>query len=460
MTEHTTVSLSQLERTHRIDAEFFRAKFRVVDERMATINSAPLTRFVSVSDGNHATIADHFVEEGIPYYRGQDCVGHFFIETSQPKKITREIFNRPQLLRSHLKKGDVLLSIIGTIGDLSLVSSSQPATCSCKLAVLRPKNVAGGVLATFLKCKYGAYQIERLVRGAVQRGLILEDMDQIHVPYFDKDFSKYICKRIDEAREATSRSFEYQSIALHFFGNAINIQDWLSSQQNFSIVTLEQVYSSRRIDAEHFQRKYLDLFQKLQKAGAHEFVSLGEISDSLTNGHTPLRHDLSKGSVSFLCAEHVHPFILDLNSEKRVSRYHHENELARTKLLPGDILFTIKGRVGSVAIVPDINQPLNVNQDVAVIRVSSRVPKWYIAAFLNSPAGQAHIEQVSTGAINPFVGLGNLADIKIPLFDVETMHYIADNARYYAELSRTLANESRNIITECIIEVERFIERD
>ena len=77
----------------------------------------------SVFDGNHFTISDEFTSEGIPYYRGQDVVGNFFIEQSAPNFITDEAFNRPYMTRSHLKRGDVLLSIIGTIGELSLVDS-------------------------------------------------------------------------------------------------------------------------------------------------------------------------------------------------------------------------------------------------------------------------------------------------------------------------------------------------
>ena len=91
--------------------------------------------------------------------------------------------------RSHLKKGDVLLSIVGTIGSLATVSSSAQATCSCKLAILRPKKIADSdVIALFLRCKYGQNQIKKFTRGAVQMGLILEDMEQIVIPEFQDEF--------------------------------------------------------------------------------------------------------------------------------------------------------------------------------------------------------------------------------------------------------------------------------
>src|ERR1019366_3372527 len=101
----------------------------------------------------------------------------------------------PFMLRSHLQKGDVLLSIIGTIGQSSIVSDSSPATCSCKLAILRPREVQPEYLATFLRSSYGRSQIERLTRGAVRMGILLEDMDQLVVARFSPSFEQAVDRK-------------------------------------------------------------------------------------------------------------------------------------------------------------------------------------------------------------------------------------------------------------------------
>jgi hypothetical protein len=99
----TTVNASGLERTLRLDSEYFRnacvAATRVIQNRA----HKDVASLCSVSDGNHFTISDDFVSEGIPYYRGQDVVGNFFIEQSSPIFITDEAFHRPYMVRSHLK---------------------------------------------------------------------------------------------------------------------------------------------------------------------------------------------------------------------------------------------------------------------------------------------------------------------------------------------------------------------
>ncbi len=139
--EISEVSLSKLERTKRIDAEFFRKEFIRNQEAILKSSSVAISDLVDVSDGNHFSISDDFTDDGIAYYRGQDTTGQFFAEQSSPIGITRTAFENPHMRRSHLKKGDVLLSIVGTVGSLALVGSNREATCSCKLAIFRPKSI-------------------------------------------------------------------------------------------------------------------------------------------------------------------------------------------------------------------------------------------------------------------------------------------------------------------------------
>jgi hypothetical protein len=170
---------SALERTKRIDAEYFHKRHIRTEQLLEKCNTESVVNCADISDGNHFSISENFVEKGVPYYRGQDVVGNFFVEQADPVHITDEAFHEPWMYRSHLQKGDVLLSIVGTIGELSVVSDTTPATCSCKLAILRPREIAPEYLATFLRSSHGRSQIDRLTRGALQMGLLLEDMDQL-----------------------------------------------------------------------------------------------------------------------------------------------------------------------------------------------------------------------------------------------------------------------------------------
>ena len=76
------VCKSELERTLRIDSEFYSKNYVEIYNMLSSLAHKPLTAYVDVSDGNHMGISEHFSDEGIPYYRGQDA-GAFFIENSK-----------------------------------------------------------------------------------------------------------------------------------------------------------------------------------------------------------------------------------------------------------------------------------------------------------------------------------------------------------------------------------------
>lgn len=100
----------------------------------------------------------------------------FFLENASPIMIPEKVFSSPMMARSHFHAGDVLLSIVGTIGSLSIVPENLgQATGSCKIAILRSKGTYSPfVLAAFLLSRFGQLQIRRNTRGAVQMGLILK----------------------------------------------------------------------------------------------------------------------------------------------------------------------------------------------------------------------------------------------------------------------------------------------
>ena len=76
--ETSEVYLSNLERTWRLDPQFYAISNLQVSRLLDMLGAKSVTKFVNVSDGNHMSISDAFIEEGeIPYYRGQDIYNFF-----------------------------------------------------------------------------------------------------------------------------------------------------------------------------------------------------------------------------------------------------------------------------------------------------------------------------------------------------------------------------------------------
>jgi len=459
--EASEVRYSELERTKRIDAEFFQKENIAIAQVLSKHTNHSIARIAAVFDGNHFEISSKFQEYGVPYYRGQDAVSNFFIEQASPVCIDEDSFNQPYMLRSHLRKDDILLSIVGSIGSVSIVTSDSPATCSCKLAILRPKELNGFYLASFLASKYGNNQIKKFVRGAVQTGLILEDMDQINVPIPSGKFQTKIETLIKAAHQMREQSKALYTEAENLLLEELGLKDWQPSDTNVAVKSFKESFSSTgRLDAEYYQPKYDQTLAKLKTLKPTKIVPLENLLTLITNGHTPLYHDLSSGEVPFLTAEHITDFRINFNSEKRILMKHHQNELKRTQLQEGDILITIKGRIGNAAVVEHLTRASNINQDVALIRLIEDVHPYYVVGYLNSKIGKIFMNQICTGQINPFLGLGNLQTLIVPLFQRERMDSIGDRLHHKVNQAYEAAQESNRLLETAKCGVEIAIEED
>lgn len=259
--------LSELERTKRIDAEFFNPHSLQAVKTLERIHAVPLASTVGVSDGNHFSISDEFVDDGIPYFRGQDVTGSFFMEQACPVTIPADVFEQKHMRRSHLAKGDVLLSIVGTIGESALFSSSQPATCSCKLAILRPQSIPSEFLAVFLKAAHGRLQVVRQTRGAIQGSLLLEDMDQILVPRFSKDFESGIVEVVRSAQGILDKAKICQNQAEQTLLQALGLEGWEPPEPLTYTRRASEALAAERFDSEYFAPRVAQLLAKLSADG-------------------------------------------------------------------------------------------------------------------------------------------------------------------------------------------------
>ncbi len=381
---------SQLERTWRLDAEFFQPKHVTVERALATKQCLPLSVVASVSDGNHFSISESFVDDGIPYYRGQDVVGNFFIEQATPKTISKTAFMQPTMVRSHLKQGDVLLSIVGTVGETSLVKTDELATCSCKLAILRPKGIAPGYLAAYLSSALGYSLTTRWKRGAVQMGLLLEDMDQLPVPRLSLSLEQHVSSAVELAFQALATSRRSLTLAESNMLDALGMQNWKAPEPLSYVRSSSEAFAAGRLDAQHFLPKYKLLTDHIDATG--DGRRLGNCLRTIQRGKQP---DYAEHGLQVINSKHVLRGEVRLDDDNRLAAHTEDDCLIQ----PGDVLMngTGVGTIGrcapylhSVKAIPD--------NHVTILRPNPELDAVYLSVFLNSMAGQWQVEQRLRGS--------------------------------------------------------------
>lgn len=146
-----------------------------------------------------------------------------------------------------------------------------------------------------------------------------------------------------------------------------------------------------RLDAEHYQEKYLRNQKKLLDFGAAPLLSM--ISRPVITGHTPsMKIDSYYGDdVAFVKTDNLREFKISGRFSHRLSQKGNE-VIKRSVLQKGDLIMTIIGAtykiVGRSALVRAEDLPANINQNIALIRLKKTYSPEFLSAYLNSEIGK------------------------------------------------------------------------
>ena len=154
-----------------------------------------------------------------------------------------------------------------------------------------------------------------------------------------------------------------------------------------------------------------------------EVVKLSEVCSVITKGTTPttLGHQFVEAGINFVKAESITDSG-DFISEKlaQISEETHQF-LKRSKIEIGDVLCSIAGTIGRIAIVDESILPANTNQAIAILRVDhAKCLPEFIYLFLKSAEFREMMDGKIVHAVQPNLSLGEIGNsiIKFPSQDV------------------------------------------
>lgn len=413
------------------------------------IDAQSLTKSVAVSDGNHMSISENFTDEGVPYYRGGDIYNVFIESTPSPLRIPKYIYDMPIMQRSHLQKGDVLMSIIGAIiGNVSLVTTDNMATCSCKLAILRPdKNkLLPEYVAMFLMGKYGQQQIQKFRRGSGQTGFILEDFDQLLIPNIDNTIQKEIAEIVNRSYQSLIKGRQLYDSAENYLLECLGMTDFNSRHEAVSVKRFSDYLSSKRLDAEYYQKKYDDLFDILSRYKCKELGKIVTVKKSVEPGSDKYQDD----GIPFIRVSDVSKFGIQ-KTDLHVS----EKEYSLEALRPhkDTILFS---KDGSIGIAYKCDADMDMITSGALLHLDVTEPEImsdYLTLVLNSAVVGLQAERDSSGAIIQHWKTGDIEKVIIPILPKNIQETITEKVKQ----SFALRTESKELLEKAKKKVEEVI---
>jgi type I restriction enzyme S subunit len=371
--------------------------------------------------------------------------------------ISEESF-KAEHVRTRVTPGDVLLTIVGTIGRSAVVPEGvEPFALQRSVAVLSPKN---DLLPKFLAYQLQSPRIQRHfeqhARGTAQKGVYLKTLGEtpLFIPpmreqrsivaEIEKQFS-----RLDEAvanlRRVKVNLTRYTAAILKAAveGRLVSTEAELARREGRVFETgaelLERICAVRRASwkgpGKYRAPASPDSVFELKVPEGWTAASLDQLSSRITSGSRDWSKYYGQGKSIFVLAQNVRPFAPDFSVRQLVDPPASDPSRERSRVLSGDLLVTIVGaNTGQVCHVYTAPEDAYVCQSVALIRpVTSEIGP-YLNFWLNSKEhGRRYFERCMYGQGRPHLSFDQLMATPIALPP------IAEQLRIATEVDRHLS---------------------
>jgi hypothetical protein len=283
--EVAEVSLSALEFSGRLDAEYYRPAHLRADSLVAARGGLPLSSmadFLIGPFGSAFTVENYCDDPTYRYIRGKD-VKPMAIADDDNVYMPKSDYSR--LAKYALKAGDVLVSVVGTIGNAALVETQHlPAIFSCKSTAIRTRAIDPRYLIAYLNSSYGRALLIRKERGAIQKGLNLDDLKTLNIYSATNELQKCIAEKYELANHAKAASKDSLAAAESSLVKALRVEEWQAAEPLSYIRRSSEVFAAGRLDAEYFSPRVRELMALLWR----DRLTIGSIA--------PARHEVFEAS--------------------------------------------------------------------------------------------------------------------------------------------------------------------
>ena len=309
------------------------------------------------------------------------------ITFDEPRFLSEKDFEREHK-RTQIAVGDVLLTIVGTVGRTAVVDEDMPAfALQRSVAVLHPKNDV--CLPRFLMyaLRGKSTYIENRAKGVAQKGIYLKEVSDIDIYIPDISNQEIIINKLDKVNTIIKLRQE-------------------------ELLALDNLIKAR----------FVELFE----CGDHEIVKASDVCDFITKGTTPptgeITEEYENGKIPFLKVYNLSftgEMLFDENPQYILAETHN-GKLARSKVYPNDVLMNIVGPpLGKFTLVTDEFEEWNINQAIAIFRAKERIlPRFLLHALMQPKVLEPFIGQ-AVGIRQQNLSLEQCRNLQFPLPSLE-----------------------------------------
>ena len=397
---HTNIQYSiinfseiKLHKDKRLDADHYHP-WHLKNLGKIRTQSQPLSEFIIHISGGATPLGAVYPEEGIPFLRVQNIMQNY-ISDADIKYLSPS--QNQEILRSQLKKDDVLLTITGvSYGKSAVVTDGfVGANINQHSVKMTVKNIAPYFLSTFLNCKYGYSQSTRHIVGITRPALDYSAIKSFLIPDLDRTFQEIIasyCCQAEKSREDSKQCYnEAQTLLLAELGLA----DWQPEQQLTFVKNFSDTESAGRIDADYFQPKYDEIVNAMKNyaGGWNILENLAVLKRCVEVGS---KEYLETG-IPFVRVSNLSPY--EITQEKYISEELYA-ELTEHQPKQGEILLSKDATPGIAYYLREV--PEKMIPAGGILRLKNKTDKIgneYLTLVLNSILTQEQVNRDVGGSV-------------------------------------------------------------
>ncbi len=398
MTHISIVNYAQIEGARRIDAEYYHPYNQALMSRLqrcSDLRSIARSAILITDMGAFSLYRkEYFVETGIPFLRVENVKANY-LDLSDTIFISNEYHAR--LVKSQVHPRDVLLTTKAIIGMSCVVPESiGECNMSQNLVRIRFREVFNPYfVSTFLSSRYGAFQSRRLATGNVQLYLNFQNIGEILIPKLGGNFQNEIEIVVKSAEKLFQNSKEFSRQAEQLLLSELCLQDWKPQHTLTYVRTYSQAARAWRMDAEHFQPKYQEMFERIP--ASVRFDRLGRLT-TYTKGIEVGSPAYTDSGIPFWRVSNLTKHGLDDSNANFISDELYSALRSTYEPQQGEILLSKDATPG---IAYYLEQPIKGIVSSGILRLSliDSIPRHYLELVLNSLFVQLQIEQNMGGSV-------------------------------------------------------------
>ncbi len=321
------------------------------------------------------------------------------------------------LRKGKLVRNDVVLTTRGTVGNSAFFDRSVPfdhIRINSGMVILRPlpEYLHPRYLYLFVRSPLFHSQVAALRTGSAQPQLPIRDINRMEIlvpPLPEQRAIAHILGTLDDKIELNRRMSE----TLEAMARAL-FKSWF--------VDFDPVRAKMEGRDPGLPKPLADLFPDSSEDSELGDIpkgwavkQLSEMTTLITKGTTPTQLDTQTDDKAGGGINYVRVNAIDENGavlfDKLITipESVHLGVLKRSVLQAGDVLYTIAGTIGRIAIVDESLLPANTNQAIAIVRPKQTIPPAFLMMTMQAAAFREELHSNVVHAVQANLSLGVLS---------------------------------------------------